>query len=60
MNNMNNIAYIKSYINGSYKGELKANTIPSDMSCVQYFHYVGKEMWVELISRAMYEDGILS
>lgn len=57
---MNNITYIKSYIYGSYNGELKANTIPHDMTRVQYFHYVGKEMWVELITRAMYEDGILS
>lgn len=60
MNNMNNFAFIKSYIKGSYNGELKANTIPHDMTLVQYFRYVGKETWAELITSALYEEGLLS
>jgi hypothetical protein len=60
MNNMDNFTYIKSYIKGSYNGELNANTIPHDMTLVQYFHYVGKEAWAELITSAMYEEGLLS
>ena len=57
---MNNIAFIKSYIKGSYLGEVKANTIPHDMTLVEYIRYVGKETWAELITSAMYEEGILS
>ena len=57
---MSNIAFIKSYIKGSYNGELKANTIPHDMTLVEYLRYVGKETWAVLISSAMYEEGILS
>lgn len=56
---MNNIAFIKSYIKGSYLGEVKANTIPHNMTLVEYIRYVGKETWIELIISAMYEEGIL-
>jgi hypothetical protein len=56
---MNNITFIKSYIKGSYLGEVKANTIPPDMTLGQYIRYVGKETWIELIATAMYEEGLL-
>lgn len=56
---MNNFSFIKSYIKGSYDGELKANTIPPDMTLTQYFHDIGKETWAELITSAMYEEGLL-
>jgi hypothetical protein len=56
---MNNITFIKSYIKGSYNGELQANTIPHNMTIGQYIRYVGKETWIELITSAMYEEGLL-
>ena len=56
---MNNIAFIKSYIKGSYLGEVEANTLPYDMTLLEYTRYIGKAVWTELITNAMLEEGLL-